>query len=102
MMQYGCKRLTPSDLLIVVATSHSSLSTVYHITINIGAFALNIQSSSNTITSPERRSAADLQRILHSLIGDAGFVLSGNLPDGERTLPYTENRSNAGNSLVGI
>ncbi|RXK40938.1 hypothetical protein M231_01786 [Tremella mesenterica] len=31
--------------------------------------------------SPERRSAADLQRILDSLIGDAGFVLSGDLPD---------------------
>ncbi|ORY24001.1 hypothetical protein BCR39DRAFT_548111 [Naematelia encephala] len=31
--------------------------------------------------SPERRSGADLQRILDSLIGDEGFVLSGNLPD---------------------
>lgn len=34
-------------------------------------------------STPERRSHADLQRILDSLIGPAGFVLSGNLPDGE-------------------
>ena len=31
----------------------------------------------------ERRSAADLQRILDSLIGDTGVVLSGDLPDGK-------------------
>ena len=35
------------------------------------------------VLTPERRSAADLQRILDSLIGDAGFVMAGNLPEGE-------------------
>ena len=33
-------------------------------------------------SSPERRSDADLQRILDSLIGESGYVLSVNLPDG--------------------
>jgi hypothetical protein len=39
--------------------------------------------SNDISASPERRSAADLQRILDSLIGDDGFVLSRNLPSGE-------------------
>lgn len=42
--------------------------------------------SSDISASPERRSAADLQRILDSLIGDDGFVLSRNLPSGESLL----------------
>jgi len=40
------------------------------------------QSLSAENDTSERRSAADLQRILDSLIGDAGYVLAGDLPDG--------------------
>jgi hypothetical protein len=47
---------------------------------------LTLMQSADT-ASPERRSAADLQRILDSLIGAAGFVLSGELPDGEICFP---------------
>ena len=35
------------------------------------------------MSRPEHRSSADLQSISDSLISPAGFVLSGNLPDGK-------------------
>jgi len=45
--------------------------------------ALTMQPTTTTAPTPERRSAADLQKILDSLIGTSGFVLAGDLPDGE-------------------
>ena len=42
----------------------------------------NHQSNQATAHSAERRSAADLQRILDAMIGSSGFVLAGDLPDG--------------------
>jgi hypothetical protein len=42
-----------------------------------------MQPTTTTAPTPERRSAADLQKILDSLIGTSGFVLAGDLPDGE-------------------
>lgn len=41
------------------------------------------QSPSIGMTSPNRRSTADLQRLLDGLIGSQGSIRCGDLPDGE-------------------
>jgi hypothetical protein len=51
--------------------------------------------------TPERRSAADLQRILDSLIGDTGFILTRDLPNGELVFNARMREGSSGAVLLG-